>query len=67
MSSFTARYRSTCADCEDTISPGDEVVYNSSNEVVHVKCPTSLTDQLNNICPRCFMAMARNGTCGCDS
>lgn len=36
--SFEAQYFSRCPECLERIEPGDEVVYNSGDEVVHVDC-----------------------------
>lgn len=67
MSTFTARYRSSCFDCGYDISPGDEALYNGSGEVVHARCPDSDITNSTPVCTRCFMATAANGTCGCDT
>ncbi|HEY2086414.1 MAG TPA: hypothetical protein VGH54_10380 [Mycobacterium sp.] len=40
MNPFTAAYHGTCAECLEPIVPGQEVVYNLRDDLVHVDCPT---------------------------
>lgn len=39
MSAFIASYFGECSDCWDSIQPGQEVVYNVRDDLVHVDCP----------------------------
>ena len=58
--SFTAKYKGTCANCDEAIEPGQEVDYDDDDALVHVKCPTTVTP-LGSVCPRCFCY--HNGDC----
>lgn len=65
---FTARYPGRCANCPDGIEPGDQLVYDEDDLVIHVTCRTTpkVTGKAPEICPRCFLAKATNGACSCD-
>lgn len=55
--SFTAKYRGACADCEEGITPGDEVAYRGDGEereLAHVNCPTPKAP-LGKPCTVCFL------------
>lgn len=49
---FEAMFYGICADedCEQTIAPGDRVMYNEVNKVVHYKCPKVVEPVLCKIC-----------------
>ncbi len=68
--SFTAKYRTKCAECEDPINPGEEAEYDTDGDVVHVFCPedASATNRTQRpVCPDCWQELPANGICGvCD-
>lgn len=68
MSTFIAKYSSTCPDCENKIDNGDEVTYNGSNQIVHATCPDDISSGTSNgYCPNCFTALPKSNICGvCD-
>lgn len=55
---FTARYASTCGDCDRPIAPGDQVQYRD-DVLTHAQCPTP---RPVTICPTCWLAKP----CECD-
>lgn len=61
--SFTARYRGDCADCDEGISPGDEVDYGADDELRHVDCEDLVitAPPTPPLCGDCFMH--HNGEC----
>lgn len=62
--SFTAKFRSECPDCGETIRRGDEVEFNSADEVTHVICPDVDTRPADRVCPECFTELPVTGVCG---
>lgn len=68
MQTFIAKYKGTCEGCISPIQPGDEVTFNSWNDVVHVSCPDNLTEGTSHgFCPTCFTALPASGHCSnCD-
>lgn len=62
---FEAKYAGTCADCDGRIDPGDSIMYDDRNKIVHVKCPVNV-DKIGEVCDRCFMEKSVDGKCGCD-
>lgn len=61
--SFEAKYAGRCDVCDERIKPGDQATF-VEDEIAHAACPQVVA--LADPCPRCFMAPASNGTCGCD-
>lgn len=55
MRPFEARFHSTCATCEEHISPGDLARY-VDDEVVHNECTDKPEPRVGPICPRCWLA-----------
>jgi hypothetical protein len=61
---FEARYRTLCAECDETIFPGDEVGYDANDEVVHQGCRpvVDITRRPNktpdDVCPVCSLQHA---------
>lgn len=70
---FTARFRSRCADCDETIEPGTDARASGHGGWVHADCdppePTEVRPErpAAPACGRCFQLPAANGVCGCDS
>lgn len=58
---FTARYSGHCQGCHSRIEPGDEVVYDEDDALVHAGCSVP-EEKPVNICKRCNMTMP----CFCD-
>lgn len=64
---FTARYRGRCGDCEASILPGDTVRYDG-DDVVHDDCgdvPLSV-DEDAAACRSCWQIPSASGACGCE-
>lgn len=62
MSTFTARYHSTCSACEGHISPGDTARW-LDDEVVHALCDDTAPHATPaEVCTDCWMAKP----CWCD-
>lgn len=67
MTTFTARYRGVCNDCEASILPGDTVRFDGT-ELVHDDCgdvPVNV-DPEAAACRSCFQIPAASGACGCE-
>lgn len=64
-----ARRFSTCPACERTIAIGDLITpdeYDGAGATwVHEKCPPE--PEPRPVCMVCFMELALNGSCGCES
>lgn len=62
MSAFTAQYHGECPNCGEELK-GREAIFNSSGDVVHVKCPASIADppQGTKLCIKCWTY--HNGDC----
>lgn len=58
MSAFIAQYYGTCAACWGSIRPGEEVVYNAADELVHVECPEAVEGPSRPACSRCHLVHA---------
>lgn len=64
---FEAKYHGTCPACGEHITPDDQCRYDLADVVVHADCSEHIADEpTTETCGRCFMAVAVNGTCGCD-
>ena len=63
--SFTAKYPGECGACEGRFRAGDEVEYDSSDQLVHVNCPDEFAEA-GAVCPRCFLELPATGICSCD-
>lgn len=66
--SFTARYPGRCGGCDDGIEVGEVLTYDEDNVVIHADCAPNpeRISKPPEVCPRCFLAKAENGSCGCD-
>jgi len=69
---FTARFRSRCAACDETIEPGADARASGHGGWLHADCDQP--EQAEHrprptppACGRCFQIPAANGVCGCDS
>ena len=58
MNTFTAQYYGTCNSCWESIVPGQEVVYNANDDLVHVECPDAVEEPSRPACPSCFLVHA---------
>jgi hypothetical protein len=60
---FTAQYRSMCAECGDTINPGEDVRYDEHDRLVHWMCPDDPDLSVGSAtpCPKCFLV--HSGEC----
>lgn len=65
---FAARYPGRCGACPDGIEIGDALTYDEDDVVIHVECRPNheRIGKPPEVCPRCFLAKAENGACGCD-
>jgi hypothetical protein len=61
--SFTAIYSGTCRDCDGPIKVGEKIRSSSEGGYAHVECPE---EKPADVCKKCFMAKAANGSCECD-
>jgi hypothetical protein len=59
-STFTARYNGYCGDCGGEIDPGDEVMYDSTDSIVHADCEVDAPprSRMPMVCSKCFIAHA---------
>ena len=66
---FPARYDGRCPECYEVIHEGDLLRPDADDRVVHADCDEHASPYRKppEICPRCFIAKAANGSCGCDS
>lgn len=65
--SFRAKYNGVCGnDCGERIHEGDEVEY-VEHVLVHVDCAPAPEPEPRPVCPTCFMEIALNGACQCES
>lgn len=64
--SFRARYRSACRDCDEGIHPGQVIDLDDDRSPYHVVCPddVGLGGKPRPVCPRCFLVLLPNGSCG---
>jgi len=68
---FTARFRSTCADCDENIEPGTDARASGHGGWIHADCdqPEQAAELSARVqlpaCGRCFQIPAANGVCGC--
>lgn len=56
--SFTAKYRGSCANCDEGITPGEEVAYRGegeARELVHVRCPPAFDLTVTPACTVCWI------------
>jgi hypothetical protein len=69
---FEARYRTLCAECDQTIFPGDEIGYNADDVVVHQGCRSNAENSAiditrkpsktpDDVCPVC--SLVHRGEC----
>lgn len=61
---FTAKYRGACSVCPDPIEPGDEILYDGTDEILHAYCPDRIEERRGDVCPQCFMELPLTGECG---
>lgn len=53
--SFLAKYSGTCSECEERISPGDEVHY-VEDQIAHVRCESfEHLDRPVEVCDSCWL------------
>lgn len=60
MKTFIAKWSSKCAECKGWITKGQEAMFTTDGDKVHVDCtdvtPGAFDLQKNEtICPRCFL------------
>jgi hypothetical protein len=62
---FPAKFPGHCDECGEPIREGDMLRWEGA-AAVHADCapPEAETTE---VCGRCFLAIAVNGACGCDS
>jgi len=56
--SFEARFRGACADCDDGVTPGEEIQFRGEGEnrvIVHVACPETVTVRSRPVCGDCWL------------
>lgn len=60
---FTAQYRGTCHECEDTISQGEDVRFDDDGKLVHWMCPDEPELSVGSAkpCQKCFLV--HSGEC----
>lgn len=58
---FTARYRSVCEDCEESIEPGQEIRSLGDGQYEHITCREN-AERPVTICTSCWLAQP----CGCE-
>jgi hypothetical protein len=64
---FEARWATDCSDCGWRITVGKLARYNDRGELVHAVCPENEPLRaVGEVCPRCFMERAANGSCTCE-
>jgi hypothetical protein len=63
VSTFTARYSSRCADCDEQIHPGDTVTFGGTS-TIHADCDDAQTEteKALTVCPGCQLTQP----CGCE-
>lgn len=65
---FPAKYGGRCVSCDERINVGDECRYDEDDNFVHANCDAAIGGEpTTETCPRCFLAVAVNGECGCES
>lgn len=64
---FLARYPGRCANCDEGIEVDDLLTY-ADDVVIHADCNEAPRPDRKptEVCPRCFIAKALSGECGCD-
>ena len=62
---FTARYHGFCSSCEKHIHEGDQVKYDTENQVVHEECLPVTTPVEYPVCTVCWLTHAK-GVCDRD-
>lgn len=64
---FVAKYDGVCAaECGNRIHPGDHVRY-EEGQLVHAACFPVEEPEPRPVCRSCFMEIALNGACSCES
>jgi hypothetical protein len=63
VSTFTARYSSRCAGCDEQIHPGDTVAFGGTS-TIHADCDDTQTETEKAlvVCPGCHLTQP----CGCE-
>ena len=67
MSTFTAKYRGTCTECDGSIYPGEEVEFTPSGKLAHAECSDDEKGWTSEVCPKCFLRKSLTGECWCES
>lgn len=64
---FPARYPSGCGACDEAIEIGQTLRWDGPF-AVHADCGDAAPEvDDTEVCPKCFLAVAVNGACGCDA
>ncbi len=60
---FEAKYPGRCANCDDNITPGDDVTYTPDDELVHAHCDSEprREDDPDEACGKCWLV--HSGEC----
>lgn len=60
-----ARFRSTCADCKSTITPGQDIIVRGRGDTIHAVCPGATGQRIVEFRFSTGATMTRNarGTC----
>ena len=64
---FEAKFQSRCPACMELINPGDLCRWDDDRVFMHADCDAAVPEEAptTETCPRCFLAVAVNGNCGC--
>ena len=66
MTTFPARYPGRCPSCDERIHEGDLLTW-ADDKAVHADCDSAApAEKPADICPKCYMARAVSGVCGCE-
>lgn len=65
---FVAQFRGRCAWCEKPIGAGEECSFDKDDRVIHASCEDlHLLPTHVETCGECWIAVAANGSCGCEA
>lgn len=65
---FTAKYRGRCGGCGEALEAGETVRFDHNDELVHADCDLVESDaETTETCGDCFLTIAVNGECGCET
>ena len=55
MTAFEARYPGHCHACDERITPGELVLFNDAEEIIHAVCFADEPNQaIANVCDKCW-------------